>query len=122
MAPSDRAPAEVDDSQEQANAGDSSMRAARALWAVTCAGCHGREGRGDGEERPPGAQLPDFTQVAWQQSRTDTQLAQVIRDGKNMMPPFGKRVRPEGIEVLVRYVRTFAAGPTPQPAAAAAAQ
>jgi mono/diheme cytochrome c family protein len=98
--------------------GDQGQRAVRALWSVTCAGCHGRDGRGQGEGRPPGAQLPDFTLAAWQSSRADQQLAQVIRDGRGMMPAFGKRVSDEGIAALVRFIRVLGAGAEPEPTTA----
>lgn len=100
------------------SAEDATARAARALWIATCASCHGRDGRGDGEARPPGAQLPDFATPAFQQGRSDSQLAQVIRDGRGMMPAFGKRVNDQGIAVLVQHIRTF--DPTAQSAPEAA--
>jgi mono/diheme cytochrome c family protein len=97
---------------------DPEARAARALWNATCAGCHGRDGRGLGEARPPGAHLPDFTTAEWQASRTDEALAQSIVDGRNMMPPFGKQINPQGIAALVRHIRRFAPGAEAQPGGA----
>jgi mono/diheme cytochrome c family protein len=102
---------------------DPEARAARALWTATCATCHGRDGRGLGEGRPPAAHLPDFTTAEWQASRTDEALGQTIVDGRSMMPPFGKQINPQGIAALVRHIRRFApsagpaaAGATPAPA------
>jgi mono/diheme cytochrome c family protein len=83
-------------------------RAADALFAVSCAGCHGRDGRGQGEQRPPGAQLPDFTTRDFQARRSDAQLVQAIRDGRGMMPGFGKQVNDQGLGALVARVRRFA--------------
>jgi mono/diheme cytochrome c family protein len=101
----DREPA-LDESAQMAETGENqSARAAGALFIATCAGCHGRDGRGQGEARPPGAQLPDFSAEAWQRSRSDAQLAQMIRDGRGMMPAFKKRISDEGIAVLVQHVR-----------------
>ncbi|MFI5308154.1 MAG: c-type cytochrome [Polyangiales bacterium] len=97
--------------------GGGTERASRALWAVTCAGCHGRDGRGHGEAIPPGAQLPDFTSEAFQHSRSDAQLAQVIRDGKGMMPPFVKKLSEEGVAALVQRVRAFEVPSSAAPAA-----
>lgn len=111
MPDSDREPTEPS-APEDAQA--ATARAARALWNATCAGCHGRDGRGNGEAKPPGAQIPDFASSAWQSSRSDTQLTQVIHDGRGMMPGFGKQLNDQGIAVLVQYVRAFAAA---QPAA-----
>ena len=83
-------------------------RAADALYTVSCAGCHGRDGRGQGTQRPPGAQLPDFTAEAFQTQRKDPELAAVIRDGRGMMPGFAKQVNDQGIDALVAKVRRFA--------------
>ncbi len=84
-------------------------RAAGALWNVSCASCHGRDGAGQGASRPPGAQLPDFTQGDFQKSRSDAQLTEVIVHGRNMMPPFGKQVNEQGVQALVAHIRGFAA-------------
>lgn len=84
-------------------------RAAAALWNVSCASCHGRTGRGDGPGRPPGAQLPDLTAPALLAARSDAQLAEVIRNGRGMMPSFAEKLRPEAIDALVAHVRALAA-------------
>ena len=84
-------------------------RAAAALWNVSCASCHGRDGRGQGPARPPGAPIPDFTSAELQKQRTDEQLLQVIREGRGMMPGFSKQVNPQGMSALVGHIRTFAA-------------
>lgn len=83
-------------------------RAARALWGVSCAGCHGRSGRGDGPTPPPGARMPDFTQAAFQQARTDGQLTQAILEGRGLMPSFAKQLTPQAIGALVTHIRTLA--------------
>jgi mono/diheme cytochrome c family protein len=80
-------------------------RAAAALWGVSCASCHGRDGRGLGPARPPGAQLPDFSTAEFQKSRSDAQLADVIVNGRSLMPAFGKQLNPQGIEALIAHIR-----------------
>jgi mono/diheme cytochrome c family protein len=104
--PQPSAPAEGENSGEPPIA-----RAARALFIASCASCHGRDGRGQGEARPPGARMPDFTSQSFQNQRSDRQFALAIRDGRPMMPPFGKQVTEQGIAALVQYVRTFASAP-----------
>ena len=101
---------------------DPAARAARALWTATCAGCHGRDGRGQGESRPPGAQIADFTGKEWQASRSDDALALAIHEGRGMMPAFGKQINPQGIDALVRHVRRFGEPPAEAAGAEAAAQ
>jgi mono/diheme cytochrome c family protein len=102
---------------------DPNARAARALWNATCASCHGRDGRGQGSAPPPGARMPDFATAEWQGSRSDAQLGQVIREGRGMMPAFGKQVNEQGIAALVQHIRSFGAderpagGQPPEPAA-----
>ena len=82
-------------------------RAADALWGVSCASCHGRDGRGQGPQRPPGAQLPDFTSAEYQASRTDAQLREVIANGKGLMPAFAKQLNEQALDALVGRVRRF---------------
>ncbi len=86
---------------------DATARAAQALWNVSCATCHGRDGRGGGVARPPGAQLPDLASTAWQDARTDDAIAVMIRDGRGLMPAFGSKLHPEAIVLLVAQVRTL---------------
>jgi mono/diheme cytochrome c family protein len=87
------------------DAGSPEQNVARALWMVSCAGCHGPEGRGDGSQRPPGAVVADLTQAGWQQARSDAQIAQVIAAGRGMMPGFAEQLGKEGIAMLVKVVR-----------------
>jgi len=98
---------------------DPEARAARALWNAICTSCHGRDGRGMGEKRPPGATIADFTSAAWQASRSDEALALAIGEGRGMMPPFAKQINPQGILAMVRHVRRFA---EPPPSAEAAGE
>lgn len=93
--------------------GDPTARAAAALWSMRCARCHGEQGRGDGNERPPGAQLPDFSAAAFHGNRSDAQLFETISTGRNLMPGFGKELTKEGIEALVGHVRRLRAGSSP---------
>jgi mono/diheme cytochrome c family protein len=118
IAGDDRAPASDQAAQERESEEESTAHAARALFIATCAGCHGRDGRGQGEALPPGAQLPDFTSEAWQRSRSDAQLAQMIRDGRGMMPAFKKRISDQGVDVLVQHVRRLGAATEAAPAIA----
>jgi len=84
-------------------------RAADALFNMSCASCHGRDGRGQGPQRPPGAQIPDFSDPAFQSARNDVQLRTLIRDGRGLMPGFGKQLNEQGLDALVARVRRFAA-------------
>lgn len=108
-------PADIDPARVPASAGQAEPeqggvgRAAAALWNVSCAGCHGRDGKGQGAGRPPGVQLPDFTSAEFQKQRTDEQLVTVIKAGKNLMPAFGKQLNEQGLAALLAHVRAFGA-------------
>ncbi|HKU43321.1 MAG TPA: cytochrome c [Polyangiales bacterium] len=109
-------PADIDPARVPAAAGQAEpeaggvSRAAAALWNVSCASCHGRDGKGQGPGRPPGAQLPDFTSAEYQKQRSDQDLLSVIKDGKGMMPGFGKQLNEQGLSALLSHVRSFGAG------------
>jgi mono/diheme cytochrome c family protein len=102
---------------EPVSAEEAEARATLALWNVTCATCHARDGRGGGPGLPPGAKVPDLIDAAFTSTRTDEQLAASIRDGKTMMPPFGAQLGAEGVAAMVAHVRRLSA-----PAAAPAKQ
>lgn len=104
-------PAQVDPArvatEAPANQPADPARAALALWKVACAGCHGVDGRGAGPALPPGASVPNFVDSEWQTSRSDPQIADVIRNGRNLMPAFGKQVTEDGIGALVAHLRSL---------------
>ena len=107
--PSDVDPSRVPREEEAAPEAGGQERAAAALWNVSCASCHGRDGKGLGMAKPPGAQIADFTTADFQKTRSDPQLAQVISTGRGMMPGFEKQVNEQGIAALVAHIRRFGA-------------
>jgi len=86
----------------QVDGGDQDATIAVA-YKQLCARCHGPTGRGDG---PDGRMMrvPDLTRPAVQSGATDEQIAEVIRNGRNKMPPFGT-LPPDVVSGLVRLVR-----------------
>ncbi|MBI5518196.1 MAG: cytochrome c [Deltaproteobacteria bacterium] len=82
------------------------LASAQALYGAQCAGCHGPHGQGDGPQaalfRPA-----DLTDPTLQGSRTDEDLARAITQGRGRMPAFGAMVRPEGVQLLVRLLRSW---------------
>jgi mono/diheme cytochrome c family protein len=99
--------AESAQQQAQQPEAGSIEQAVAALYMARCGPCHGADGRGTPEAAS--LNVPDLSSAALQQSRTDEELAQVIRDGRGMMPEFGSDLNERGIEVLVAHVRTLAA-------------
>lgn len=89
--------------------GDNSV--ARELYESRCAFCHGVEGKGDGVAgkalHPPPTDLsnPDYWKTA-----TTEQVRDAIQNGKpgTAMVPFRNTLKPDQIEAVVEFVRTFA--------------
>lgn len=78
------------------------------LYKKNCAKCHGDKGNGD-TMRGRHLKARNFTDAEWQADVTDAQLIKSVTDGKDDMPPWGKKLTPEQIESLVKNdVRGFA--------------
>ena len=92
--------------KRRAIAGDTHAEA-QHLFDSTCAVCHGRDGRG-GVPAAEGLPPPrNFRDAAFQASRTDAELKDVIKGGKGQMPAFGPLFDDEQLTLLVAYVRGF---------------
>lgn len=77
------------------------------VYQRACASCHGARGTG-GLPAREGAPAPrDFTEAAWQGSRTDEDLVLVVTGGKGPMPSFRDVLSPTEIEAVVQQVRAF---------------
>ena len=80
---------------------------AASLFNRYCIRCHGIDGRGVWDI--PG--IPNFTNVRYQSSRSDDQLARAIMQGRGaVMPPFRGVLTLEESWTLARYVRSFIPG------------
>jgi mono/diheme cytochrome c family protein len=78
------------------------------LYKQYCAKCHGEDGKAD---TPKGKQLMarNFTDTEWQAGESDSELIKSVTNGKEDMPPWGKKLTKEQIESLVKNdVRGFA--------------
>jgi len=79
---------------------------AEAIFTQQCAMCHGASGAGDG---PAAAAMnlepSSFADSAYQESRTDEQLAEAISSGKGAMSGYGEKLSLEEIRALVSYIR-----------------
>jgi cbb3-type cytochrome c oxidase subunit III len=75
-----------------------------ALFSSKCVICHGKDGAGLPNWRAKGQ--PDFTNVDWQKSRTDTQIAETIKNGRGkFMPAFKEKLSDDEIVAIVGRVR-----------------
>lgn len=82
------------------------MAAAKAAFRAKCAMCHGPDGAGSAVGKS--MNVPDFRSSVIQK-RKDSELAEVIANGKNGMPSFKGSLDAGQIHSLVAYIRTFAA-------------
>jgi mono/diheme cytochrome c family protein len=81
---------------------------AKQLFDSACGKCHGSDGRG-GVPSAEGQPAPrNFRDAAFQASRSDEDLRNVIRSGKGPMPPFGALFDEAQLGLLVAHIRGFA--------------
>ena len=72
-----------------------------------CIRCHGVDGRGVWDI--PG--VPDFTNLRWQMSRSNDQIARIIIEGRGaVMPTFRGTLTLEEAWAMARYLRTLVPG------------
>jgi mono/diheme cytochrome c family protein len=76
---------------------------ASSLFKSKCAGCHGADGTGSAMGKKMGAH--DFT-TADVQKMSDTELTEIITNGKNKMPKYSS-LKPEEVKGLVDYIRSL---------------
>ena len=78
-----------------------------ALFNRYCIRCHGIDGRGVWDI----PNVPNFTNVRWQQTRSDAQIANIVIEGRGaVMPPFRGTLTLEEAWGMARYLRTFVPG------------
>jgi mono/diheme cytochrome c family protein len=83
------------------------LRMAGGIFNTLCIACHGPDGRGT-LVRPAMPPIPDFTSRDWQTSRSSSQLASSILEGKGtFMPTWNGKLTPAQARDLVLYVRSF---------------
>lgn len=81
-----------------------SAQDAGATFKSKCAGCHAADGTGSPMGKKMGAH--DFS-TADVQKMSDAELTDIIGKGKNKMPPYAEKLKPEEIKGLVAYIRTL---------------
>ena len=74
------------------------------LFKSKCAMCHGADGTGSAVGKKMGAH--DFT-TAEVQKMSDADLTEIITNGKNKMPKYADKLKPEEIKGLVAFIRTL---------------
>jgi cytochrome c6 len=79
---------------------------AAAVYKTKCAACHGPDGKGETSIGKAG-KIRDLGSPEVQKQR-DEDLKEIIANGKNKMPAYGKSLKPEQISALAAFVRSFA--------------
>jgi mono/diheme cytochrome c family protein len=98
----------------------------KTIYKVDCALCHGDNGNGKTDlATGMGLTLSDFTDPRTLQNMTDDQIFQLIRKGKDKMPPEEEgRAKDAEVHSLILFIRNLSKGqpiPTDAPASAPAA-
>lgn len=79
---------------------------ASALFKSKCALCHGDDGSG---ATPTGKALKAKDLRSDEvQKNSDLELTDTITKGRNKMPAFGQKLKPDQIQQLVAYIRHIA--------------
>jgi mono/diheme cytochrome c family protein len=82
-------------------------RVMASLYNLHCVRCHATSGRGVWDI----PDVPDLTNVAWQDSRSDDQFARIILEGRGaVMPAFRGTLTLEEAWAMARYLRRFKKG------------
>jgi mono/diheme cytochrome c family protein len=106
----------------QAKSGGEIPAHVKTIYKVDCALCHGDNGNGKTDlATGMGLTLSDFTDPRTLQSKTDQELFDLIRKGKDKMPPEeDNRAKDAEIRSLIVFIRNLSKGqPTPAEAPAA---
>jgi len=100
------------DSSAKAAAG---LEKAKKLYAVDCAVCHGDTGDGKTDlAKSLGVTLADWTDPKSLSGKSDKELFDAIRNGKDKMPPEGDgRAKDADVQNLIVYIRSFGKGAAP---------
>ncbi len=83
--------------------------AAGATFNTLCIACHGPDGRGMAAARALAPLLPDFTSHDWHTTKSNSQLATTIMEGKGLMPAWNTQLTADRARDLALYVRQFGA-------------
>ena len=82
----------------------------KQVYDRLCVKCHAEDGKGNSILLVAMPQLPDFTNSKWQASHSDAEMAKVILDGKDTMPPSKGELGEVSAKQMVAYVRLLAQG------------
>lgn len=94
---------------QQAASGAPSVDEGKRLYFTACANCHGPDGSG-AMMRQMLPKIGDLTSAEMHGRMKDTDIAALITNGRDKMPPFGTIFKPDQIYHIIAYVRTLKKG------------
>ncbi len=77
------------------------------LFHNACSRCHGQDGTGGPPDSLGHPGPRNFTDPAFQSTRTDAQLRTAIENGNSGMPAFGPVLTPKQLDLMIAHVRKF---------------
>ena len=88
-----------------------SLAKAKGLYQIDCAMCHGDNGNGQTDlAKSMSLNMPDFTNDKDMSAKADGDLFDIIRNGKDKMPPEAAgRANDNMVWNLITYIRKMAA-------------
>lgn len=100
---------------ENAIAEGDSEAGAKFFKSIKCAACHGKDGKGQGPAaKAMKIKTTDWTDKAAMEKLKDNFLKEIIGKGgkavnkSKRMPAYSKKLKPEDIQDLIAYIRSFA--------------
>jgi len=96
-------------SPKNSKAANESMARAKKIYDIDCALCHGANGDGKTDlAKDMQLSLTDFTDPKTLSSKTDDQLFDLIRKGKDKMPgEEAARAKNDEVKALIQYIRNM---------------
>lgn len=96
-----------------------SQAKAKGVYQMDCAICHGDNGNGQTDlSKSMSLTLDDWTNPATLATKTDPELFNIVRNGKDKMPPEeAGRANDAQVWNLIIYIRSFSKGQPPSTAA-----
>jgi len=81
------------------------------VYLKNCKNCHGADGKAE-TKMGKKHDIDSFADPAWQARHSDEKIRDAIANGvkDTKMKAYGKKLSPEQIDALVRYVRAFGGG------------
>ena len=78
------------------------------VYKRDCLACHGKEGKGDGPAAVAFSPRPgDLSDAERMSAFTDSELKEIVTNGKGNMPGFSELLTPEELDAVLAYVGTL---------------